>query len=75
MGLQMQNVKRANNMSENKNPYEVRLDILKLANDILKNGNQIEVSGSHVPVQYNTDDVVSSARTLYDFVNTNKSQR
>lgn len=67
----------------NKTPYEIRLDVAKLAKemldrkleaDMLKYNIDREVDPSvAMPSVYSTDDVLKTANELYSFVSTNST--
>lgn len=73
----------------NRNPYEVRLDVLKIAQDMLDKKVTLEqqtysvsvANGLHVPggieppKMYTEQDLVEKARSLYAFINDKSTGR
>lgn len=52
----------------NKNPYEIRTELLELARRILESKTQKDEDGNLLTVNYTTDDVINEAKKLNDFV-------
>lgn len=52
----------------NKNPYEIRTELLELARRILESRTQKDEDGNLLTVNYTTDDVINEAKKLNDFV-------
>jgi len=59
----------------NKNPYEIRLDLLQLAFDILVKQHAAKAAAHHgqaVDTAPTSDDVVAEATKLNEFISSNK---
>lgn len=52
----------------NKNPYEIRTELLELARRILESKTRKDEDGKLLSVDYTTDDVINEAKKLNDFV-------
>lgn len=65
-------------MSENKNAYEIRADLLHLAYDIVQNNAHMAYEASRTVIEnggvkttwtpFTADDVISAAKQLNDFI-------
>lgn len=55
-------------LNMNKNPYEIRTELLELARRILESRTQKDEDGNLLTVNYTTDDVINEAKKLNDFV-------